>query len=569
MKFSVFALMVSAATATPAWGKSDPHGDAFRRAVEEDHRAPDKVAMFMVPGIAATPSGPGCPSSYADGCAGAPANGSYQLTASQFAAYAQVNGLTLSASLGIHPQPWNVACIDYACGIPSSSFNPSGYTLTPQGLKDGSIQANFTNDGLSNCVPNTTTHIVTCGLVTNPTIDGYDFSYTASGCMRLTFNGNSSGKLTIRNSYFRNSNGATLTASNCDVANGALISATVSTNGYNSITIVNNVIDGNGENFPFNMPQVVNINNAANANFTFEYNACLHLMARCGVVNSGLTKTVDYNIIIGMTYPPVGTYPGGAFPNTSGAHGEIFENGTSGTTGSAIEHEDFNTILTVNEHGTTGNRITSAIYLSDGGTNSAKWGTFTADNNTIVAPPSDGVNPNTVTLNSGGSGYADNDIIYTTPAGCGNFGPGIIVGSNGVVGGVIQNSNSNNGFFQGMTANGTAASGNGHCYAIPSNPVVQNTTTGSGTGASFNFSNWAQQSVGNVFVGSGGELVNVETKSNYIAVVTASTIASTNRPPCWSFAVAPSGTIDISGNVNWVTGSVITSSFSTGTTQCQ
>jgi hypothetical protein len=131
-----------------------------------------------------------CPqgSAFADGCASSP-GGNFQQP-KFFTSYAPQSGQTY-----VTRPPWNVVCVDYACGNYSTpSLDPATSPL-PVGCVYSS-KGNFVGG------PE-----VVCAGVKNLSLVGWDFA--AHGCVYLDLKNNLSGSITIKNNKFANGAGCT------------------------------------------------------------------------------------------------------------------------------------------------------------------------------------------------------------------------------------------------------------------------------------------------------------------------------------------------------------------------
>ena len=219
------------------------------------------------------PSGPCAGDAYhaTDGCDGAPLTGSIQY-ANFFTVRAPVSGQSYMTR-----PPWFVAGVDYAIGIPAASA---------AALKDP------TSASLpSGCNYNSGTHHVTCGGVADITFDGWDFGNTAAGCVRLLFNANATGTITVKNSNFLN-------GANCDVNQGDLID--IASGSAAALVLINSVVDGAGDSFPYNLPELVNSNSTGCT--TIKYVAFFRAPARDYEGNSTCAPLVQFSYAEGWAY---------------------------------------------------------------------------------------------------------------------------------------------------------------------------------------------------------------------------------------------------------------------------
>lgn len=171
--------------------------------------------------------------------------------------------------------PWQVAGFDYPVGIPNS-YTQHGGAHYP--LKDPSTIS------LPTVSVDASTHLIT---VTGDTVlDGYDFNYGSNVSWVIR---QRAGSLTISNSHFKLVSGVTN-----DLIMGAEVGGGIS----GSLTLLNNIIDGNGINTTYGALVTV-----TTPSFTAKYNHFINAVNDCiDYLFAPLNGTVQFNL-----YDTIGT----------------------------------------------------------------------------------------------------------------------------------------------------------------------------------------------------------------------------------------------------------------------
>ena len=223
---------------------------------------------------------------------------------------------------GVRRPPWNVAGVDYPVGIKTYPTGcGSTYTCLSSGLKDPSVVANLTRDGVystsNGCQINTylTTSTFYCVGASAPatvTLDGYDFcsnnSTGAAGLPIFVHGGfNSAAHITIKNSYV------------CPGANtwGGTATSLINVEGGGSLTLEYDYIDGLGSIWKQHSsnPTTVGIGvTLVGAAFASTNNDC---------VTGGPGICVQYSLLTRVSRGITFTLPSGC---SSGCQGFVFQN---------------------------------------------------------------------------------------------------------------------------------------------------------------------------------------------------------------------------------------------------
>ncbi len=279
-----------------------------------------RLVIALAFAFVATAAWASCPSSYADGCSGAPAPNADTVQQPNFFSYARQSGQTYAST----PQ-WNVAGVDYAVGVNAAY---AGNLLDPA---TAPLPAGCGFHG--GALP-----YVSCASVNNLTISGYDFGHSIAGSVQLYIAQGVTGTLTISNNKFFN--GPTVDRQFFDV----LINP-----GDNNIPNTANVVmnynyfDGNGIKVPNGLNASL-VADFSTGSLTFQYNAMVNIPGRVLYYGTGSNVNISYNYGEGLNY-------------NSPFHSDFFAGFTS-----ANEEFGFNTLLTdSNNFGATAH-----IYLSDG-----------------------------------------------------------------------------------------------------------------------------------------------------------------------------------------------------------
>jgi len=213
---------------------------------------------------------------------------------------------------------------------------------------------------------------------------------------------------------------------------------------------------------------------------------------------------------IGNTTPNTGTFTTLIGGGGSANYGQL----TGGATTKAVEFQtlgsDSNIALVLDSKGTGAIDLaagSSGVNISNGGTVTAITGTTTGAYTvvptiTISAPTTAGgtqatgtvaMQAITITLNSGGSGYAIGDTITLTG---GTFSQAVVLTVATLSGSAVA----------------TFTTSNAGTYTVlPSNPVAQGSTSGSGTGANFNITAYGVRTTAYTITGAGSGYVEQPT----------------------------------------------------------
>ncbi|MBS0334982.1 MAG: hypothetical protein JSS35_19595 [Proteobacteria bacterium] len=230
-----------------------------------------------------------CPygNAYPDGCAEANPYGAFRQP--QFlTGYARQSGQKWRTD---HPQPWNVAGVDYPIGYDSrlKLKNPARDPL-PAGCA-------FKADSGTAGAP-----AVHCGHVANLKLEGWDFS--KDGGVQLILDPSLTGTTTVANNLFRR--GPNLTGGNLVRYEG----------GTANFVFQSNVLDSNYPNIPDTRNGGM-VDNRTGGTAVYRYNAILNSGQRplAGLFPDGLEAAYNYWEGISMYYSPAGAHgePIGAF----------------------------------------------------------------------------------------------------------------------------------------------------------------------------------------------------------------------------------------------------------------
>jgi hypothetical protein len=251
---------------------------------------------------------------------------------------ANATGLTVGSETmqGVRRPPWNVAGVDYPVGIKTfpncaAGGGPLGitYTCLTSGLKDPSVVANLTADGVystsNGCSINSsyfaTIPTLFCNGATAPTtitLDGYDFcGMNSTGAASLLFfshaNLNPLSHITFQNSRFCPDTNIWTTTY------GAALSL-VQTNGGGALTLQYVYMDGRGSVWK---------RNAANPTYAGGGIAVISGMAQTNndCITGGPGICVQYSLITGLTRSLAVTVPSSGC--TVSCDGFVFQNNYS------------------------------------------------------------------------------------------------------------------------------------------------------------------------------------------------------------------------------------------------
>lgn len=229
-----------------------------------------------------------------------------------------------------------------------------------------------------------------------------------------------------------------------------------------------------------------------------------------GNLTLGGTLDLSSPPTIGNTTPNTGTFTTLIGGGGSANYGQL----TGGATTKAVEFQtlgsDSNIALVLDSKGTGAIDLaagSSGVNISNGGTVTAITGTTTGSYTvvptiTISAPTTAGgtqatgtvaMQAITITLNSGGSGYAIGDTITLTG---GTFTQAVVLTVATLSGSAVA----------------TFTTSNAGTYTVlPSNPVAQGSTSGSGTGANFNITAYGVRTTAYTITGAGSGYVEQPT----------------------------------------------------------
>ena len=244
--------------------------------------------------------------------------------------------------------------------------------------------------------------------------------------------------------------------------------------------------------------------------------------------------TVD-NSPIGATTPSTGVFTTLTANSTFqfGASSANYAQGTGGSAGNVVQFQtlgsDSNVSLAIQPKGTGAIDLAAGskgVNISNGGTVTAITGTTTGSYTvvptiTISAPTTAGgtqatgtvgMQGITTTLNSGGSGYAIGDTITLTG---GTFSQAVVLTVATLSGSAVAT-------FTTSVA--------GTYTVLPSNPVAQGSTSGSGSGATFNITAWGVRTTAYTITNAGSGYVEQPTVTFSSGTATA-------------YAIVGSGTI--------------------------
>jgi hypothetical protein len=205
-----------------------------------------------------------------DGCLGAPVGGDIQI-ANLYTSYGLQSGQTYTAR-----PPWYAAGVDYPVGISAASFP----------LKDPTIASVPVG-----CVYTSSPSRLTCTNAAAPTFDGFDFLNTAQGCVRLLFQGSSTGPIILSNTRFKN-------GTKCDIAGSDLINIGVGVT--SDVLFWGSTLDGDGINSPYNLIALVE-NNTTGCT-TIRYSAFFRSSGRNIDLNSTCGLDAKYSYAEGWMY---------------------------------------------------------------------------------------------------------------------------------------------------------------------------------------------------------------------------------------------------------------------------
>jgi hypothetical protein len=325
-----------------------------------------------------------CPfgTSFADGCPGAPTNGSFQDPT--FNATAAQNGQP--SLLSAHPAGWNEPCVDYKCGYTVGTLVNASSASLPSGCAYAS-----TGGGVNGTAPE-----VTCNGATNPTFLNIDFTNGGTACVVLMLR-TTVGAITVNNFKMGNGFNCPGTSNN----NGYLVDVVAPSPSVTSETFENGVIDGNppGCTTCYTNPLVGDIQDGSTAAHTVQLGPYFVAINSPGRVinyngNPGNLTMIDYyihNWNMGFA--------------VSGQHGEINQSPqTTNATGATMLMSYGETLAGNDEPIVTPpcgggcSNSTTSFYLSTGQANNVTFSSVQVDHSIIVT--------NCVT--TGGTCYAPN-----------------------------------------------------------------------------------------------------------------------------------------------------------------
>ena len=254
-----------------------------------------------------------CPygSAYADGCSGAPAGGVFRR--SNFAIHAVQSGQP--SILPAHPQRFNLACVDYACGP----------TMAATAMADPASLA-----GVNGCAfssrgsPANNGAWLRCDNSVNLSITRIDFS--RHECTLLYIAGASGRYLNILGNNFRGGRNCSNTAV-IDIVSGTA-----------PLNFTGNMVDGD---YPAaRSSQEFIWDNRTGVTGVWEYNVFLNCPQRCISMSPGLgVGGVGPSIVFKFNY-------GEGWALQGGEHGEIYESNPGGPLTVASMDNEFNTLVT-------------------------------------------------------------------------------------------------------------------------------------------------------------------------------------------------------------------------------
>jgi hypothetical protein len=299
--------------------------------------------------LKAPPTEAQCPRGvgYPDGCASAPKAGSFQRP--DFSTYARQSGQTWRQP---HPQPWNLAGVDYPVGYSTATrLEDPATAVLPAGCKyqaSGSLQGGAR---------------VYCDKAVSPTIESIDFSL--HDCTVLQFSGRVAGVITVRNNKFRN-------GSNCAVAKGFLVKVD---GGSADFDFEYNDVDGGYPTYKAFLASTIFTGMLGRQ--TYRYNAILNSPQRPVTTVATGDLLVQYNYVDGWVMVP------------GVEHGEFLE--VVARPGSVIENSTyaFNTMLIPSTQPPRGSTTTFYLASTPGG--GVRFTNAVVDRNTVVSNLSSGV----------------------------------------------------------------------------------------------------------------------------------------------------------------------------------
>ena len=299
-----------------------------------------------------------CPRGHAilDGCANAPANGSFILS-TPFGPYARQSG---QKWVNDHPWPWNAPGVDYPVGYSRN------VTLQDPATASLPVGCAFQTTGSPGHGPR-----VFCDRkpdhtgVVSPTIQYIDFSL--HGCTVLEFSSFVTGTITVANNNFKN-------GPNCAVAKGYLIKTN---QGSANLFLEYNQIDGDAVHFPAPLVSTIE-DNSTTGYLTMIYNAIVNSSQRPASTSTSGNIVDKYNYIAAWN-----------LYNQVLEHGEIIlQQPSAHAAVNSVVHAFNTTVIPAAE---VANSTTATFALSGTPGAFTNYGTSTVDHNVVVTNLSGGV----------------------------------------------------------------------------------------------------------------------------------------------------------------------------------